>query len=69
MQSRNRDTSVGSKHGYQEGQSGWDGLKIGIDVCSVPCGDLNGKEIQGKEDIWTCLIDSIFCTAETNTTL
>ena len=61
--------AVDNKHGYQEGKRGWNGLEIGIDICSVVCGDLNGKEIQKREDILICLIDSLFCTAETNTTL
>ena len=33
------------------------------------CGDLNGKEIQKREDICIRIADSLCCTAETNTTL
>ena len=35
------------------------------------CGDLNGKEIQGKGDVSTRAPDSLFCTGEiiNNTTL
>ena len=31
--------------------------------------DLNGKKIQGRGDICIHVIDSLCCTAETNTTL
>ena len=33
------------------------------------CGDLNGKEIQKRKDICTCVGDPLCCTAETNTAL
>ena len=33
------------------------------------CGDLNGKEIQGREDICKCTAGSVSCIAEINTTL
>ena len=33
------------------------------------CGDLNGKEIQKKGDIFKHIADSLCCTEETNTTL
>ena len=33
------------------------------------CGDLNGKEIQKRGDVCICIVDSLGCTAETNTTL
>ena len=33
------------------------------------CGDLNGKEIQGRGDICIHVADALCCTAETNTTL
>ena len=36
---------------------------------SVVCGDLNGKEIQKREDTWTDITDSFCRTAEINTTL
>ena len=32
-------------------------------------GDLNGKEVQKGGDISLCMADSVFCTAETKTTL
>ena len=35
----------------------------------VLCGDLNGKEIQRREDICICIADSLCCIAETNITL
>ena len=35
----------------------------------VLCGDLNGKEIQRRDDICICIADSLCCTAETNRTL
>ena len=35
----------------------------------VLCGDLNGKEIQKRGDIYICIADSFGCTVETNTTL
>ena len=36
---------------------------------SVLGGDLNGKEIQGRGNICVCVTDSLYCTAEINTTL
>ena len=33
------------------------------------CGDLNGKEIQNREDICICIADSFHCIVETITTL
>ena len=33
------------------------------------CGDLNGKEIQKRGDMYTRIADSLCCTVETNTTL
>ena len=36
---------------------------------SVLCGNLNGKEIQGRGGICIHVADSLCCTAETNTTL
>ena len=35
----------------------------------VLCGDINGKEIQKRGDISTCILDSICSIAEINTTL
>ena len=64
LQSRNRDAAVDNKHGYQEGKRGWNGLEIGIDICSVVCGDLNGKEIQKRGDICIYIAASLCCTAE-----
>ena len=32
-------------------------------------GDLNGKEIPKRGDICTCIVESLCCTVETNTTL
>ena len=33
------------------------------------CGDLNGKEIQKREDMCMCIADLPCCTAEMNTKL
>ena len=33
------------------------------------CGDLNGKEIQKRGDLYKCIADSLCYTLETNTTL
>ena len=38
-------------------------------MCSVLCGDLNGKEIQKRGDMCIHTADSFHCTVETNTTL
>ena len=38
-------------------------------MCSVLCGDLNGKEIQKRGDMCIHIADSFHCTVETNTTL
>ena len=39
------------------------------ELYSVLCGDLNGKEIQKRGDIYIHIADSLCCTAETNTIL
>ena len=39
------------------------------ELYSVICGDLNGKEIQGRGDVCIHADDSLCCIAETNTTL
>ena len=39
------------------------------ELCSVLCGDLNGKEIQKRGDVCIQIADSLCCTAENNTTL
>ena len=36
---------------------------------SVLCGDLKGKEIEEKRDIYVCIDDLVCCTAKTNTIL
>ena len=36
---------------------------------SVLCGDLNGKEVQGRGDIHIHMADSCCCMAETKTAL
>ena len=41
----------------------------GNSIYSVLFGDPNGKEIQNKRDIYICIADSLWCTAETNTVL
>ena len=38
-------------------------------LCSVLCSNLNGKEIQKREDICIHIADALCCTAGTNTTL
>ena len=35
-------------------------------LSSVPCSDLNGKEIYRRVDTCVCRADSFFCTLETN---
>ena len=37
--------------------------------CSVLCDDLNGREIQKRENICKHIADSLFFKVETNTTL
>ena len=39
------------------------------ELCSVPCGDINGKEIQKRGDVCKHTADSSYCTVEANTTL
>ena len=39
------------------------------ELCSVLCGDLNGKEIQKRGDVCIQIADSLCCTAENNITL
>ena len=43
-------------------------IMVSFELYSVLCGDLNGKEIQGRGNICTHVADSLCCTAETNTT-
>ena len=42
---------------------------IAQELCSVLCGDLNGKEIQKRGNICLCIADSLCYTVETNITL
>ena len=46
----------------------WEPAVLHRELCSMLCGYLNGKEIQKKGDICIHLVDSLCCTAETNTT-
>ena len=39
------------------------------ELSSMLCGDLNGKEIQNRGDVYTHTADSFCCIVETNTTL
>ena len=40
---------------------------MSVNPYPVLCGDLNGKEIQKREDICICIADSLCSTVETNT--
>ena len=47
----------------------WGPIVLHRELYSVPCGNLNGKIIQKREDICTLIADSLCCTVETNTAL
>ena len=47
----------------------WEPTAQHRELYSVFCRDLNGEEIQKRRDTYICLVDSLCCTAETNTTL
>ena len=42
---------------------------IAQELCSVLCGDLNGKEIQKRGHVCICVAESLCCIPETNMTL
>ena len=40
-----------------------------MELCSMLCGSLNGREVWGRIDICICVTESLRCSLETITTL
>ena len=50
-----------------KGDDWWEPTVELRELCSVLCGDLNGKETQGRGAVWIRIAESLSCTTETST--
>ena len=62
------DTNLSKLWETVKDREDWRTIQL-MELYSVLCGDLNGREIQKRGGICICITESLCCTVETNTTL
>jgi len=61
------------KDGGRDSYGVWDGyvhtVILRMELCSMLCGSLDGRGVEGKMDTCVCVAESLCCTPETGITL